>query len=356
MMMVVINENLNSRQRVVIVSFEKERLMEVPDSSSEGATEIVFFDLETTVPSRAGQRFWVLEFGAIVVCPKKLIEVESYCTLIRPGDLSAVAQKSGRCDGITRQTVATAPMFEEVAERIFSILNGRVWAGHNIRRFDCPRIKEAFSEVGRPAPVPVGMIDSLGVLTEKFGRRAGNMKESSLPDVLASRFQGSPTVITRSRSNGRLSGALASRLQDPQAITTRSRSNGRLSGVLASRFQGSNTLTTRSRSNGRLLCGEETSRKLHPTSIAHQRSVPYTRGRFRKIHLPLPSTARKTAAVEPQKERKMRITQLRGSLVSLGTNVHKWRMPDMIMQELFTICDVQDVPFNNRKEIRQTHA
>lgn len=145
----------------------------------EASTEIVFFDLETTVPRRAGQRFWVLEFGAIVVCPRKLVELESYSTLIRPKDLSAVGLKSSRSDGITRETVENAPEFEEVADKIFSILNSRVWAGHNIQRFDCARIKEAFADIGRPAPQPVGMIDSLGVLTEKFGRRAGNMKVCS---------------------------------------------------------------------------------------------------------------------------------------------------------------------------------
>lgn len=138
--------------------------------------ELVFFDMETTVPNKSGQRFWVLEFGAIVVCPRKLVELQSYCTLIKPGDLSAVSMKSGRCDGITRETVANAPSFGDVADRIFEILDGKIWAGHNIQRFDCVRIKEAFSEIGRPPPVPVGIIDSLGVLSEKFGKRAGNMK------------------------------------------------------------------------------------------------------------------------------------------------------------------------------------
>jgi DNA polymerase III epsilon subunit-like protein len=151
--------------------------MEASNSGKEStAAEIVFFDLETTVPNRGRKRFWVLEFGAIVVCPKKLVEMESYSTLIRPKDLSVVSLRSGRCDGITRAVVANAPAFEEVADKIFSILNGRVWAGHNIQRFDCIRIKEAFADIGRPAPLPVGMIDSLGVLTDKFGRRAGNMK------------------------------------------------------------------------------------------------------------------------------------------------------------------------------------
>lgn len=144
--------------------------------SNSGVTEIVFFDLETNVPKKIGDKFWVLEFGAIVVCPRKLVELDSYVTLIRPGDLSVVALRPGRCGAITRQAVSSAPSFEKVADKIFEILDGRVWAGHNIQRFDCVRIKEAFASIGRPAPVPVGMIDSLGVLTQKFGRRAGNMK------------------------------------------------------------------------------------------------------------------------------------------------------------------------------------
>lgn len=82
----------------------------------------MFFDVETTVPTATGQRFWVVEFGAIVVCPRKLVEIESYCTLIRPNDISAVGAK--RFSGITRDAVAEAPRFEEVADKIFGVLNG----------------------------------------------------------------------------------------------------------------------------------------------------------------------------------------------------------------------------------------
>ncbi|XP_042026799.1 protein NEN4-like [Salvia splendens] len=145
-------------------------------------TEIVFFDLETTVPQKSGQRFWVKEFGAIVVCPRKLVELESYCTLIRPGDLSGVGARPARPDGITRKEAAAAPPFAEVADEIFKILDGRIWAGHNIQRFDCVRIKEMFGDIDKPAPSPAGIIDSLGVLREKFGRRAGNMKMATLAD------------------------------------------------------------------------------------------------------------------------------------------------------------------------------
>ncbi|KAL0909155.1 hypothetical protein M5K25_019998 [Dendrobium thyrsiflorum] len=57
---------------------------------------------------------------------------------------------------------------------------GRVWAGHNILKFDCPRIREAFAEIGRPPPEPIGTIDTLPLLTQRFGRRAGDMKMATL--------------------------------------------------------------------------------------------------------------------------------------------------------------------------------
>ncbi|KAJ0230020.1 Protein NEN4 [Hirschfeldia incana] len=200
--------------------------------------EIVFFDLETNVPNKTGQHFHILEFGAIIVCPRKLEELESFTTLIQPKDLSVASLRSSRSDGITRAKVTDAPSFEDVAEKIYGLLNGRIWAGHNIRRFDCVRIKEAFAKVGKAAPEPSGIIDSLGLLSDKFGKRAGNMKmaslaayfglgvqkhrslddvrmnlevlkhcatvlflESTLPNQLEGKRQSSSKIMTRSRSH-----------------------------------------------------------------------------------------------------------------------------------------------------------
>ncbi|GAB2270016.1 hypothetical protein Dimus_004931 [Dionaea muscipula] len=61
--------------------------MELPENRSE----IAFFDLETTIPTRSGQGFAILEFGAILVCPRKLVELESYSPLVRPADLSLLS-------------------------------------------------------------------------------------------------------------------------------------------------------------------------------------------------------------------------------------------------------------------------
>ncbi|KAI7752537.1 hypothetical protein M8C21_015888 [Ambrosia artemisiifolia] len=275
----------------------------------EMSNEIVFFDLETNVPNKPGQKFWVLEFGAIVVCPRKLVELESYCTLIRPGDLSAVGLNPARCHGISRGTVLNAPSFEEVADKIFKILNGRIWAGHNIRR-----IKEAFKEIGRPAPEPVALIDSLGVLSEKFGRRAGNMKmaslaayfglgeqkhrslddvrmnlevlkhcatvlflESAVPGVLEDQWQHnlSPNITTRSRSNVVI--------KEPRAPNTMNKvwHQDQKSSILSPKKKRGHQdqatpmmITTRSRSK---LNGEETNRK-SPSVLNRRRVVPYPPG------------------------------------------------------------------------------
>lgn len=203
-------------------------------------SEIAFFDVETTVPTRVGQGHAILEFGSILVCPRKLIELESYSTLVKPKDLSQISSLSVRCNGITKDAVVLAPSFADIADKVYDVLHGRIWAGHNILRFDCARIREAYAEINRPPPEPKGTLDSLAILTQKFGRRAGNMKmatlatyfglgqqthrslddvrmnlevlkycatvlflESSLPEIFPENSWVSPNAITRSRSNWR---------------------------------------------------------------------------------------------------------------------------------------------------------
>ncbi|KAG7587014.1 Exonuclease RNase T/DNA polymerase III [Arabidopsis thaliana x Arabidopsis arenosa] len=148
--------------------------------SGDERSEIAFFDLETAVPTKSGQPFAILEFGAILVCPRKLVELYSYSTLVRPTDLSLISTLTKRRSGITRDGVLSAPTFSEIADEVYDILHGRIWAGHNIKRFDCVRIRDAFAEIGLSPPEPKATIDSLSLLSQKFGKRAGDMKMASL--------------------------------------------------------------------------------------------------------------------------------------------------------------------------------
>lgn len=86
--------------------------------------EVAFFDVETTVPTRPGQGFAILEFGAILVCPRKLVEQETYSTLVRPTDLSLIPTLSVRCNGINPEAITSAPTFAEIAEKVYEILHG----------------------------------------------------------------------------------------------------------------------------------------------------------------------------------------------------------------------------------------
>ncbi|KAK9048240.1 hypothetical protein SSX86_032797 [Deinandra increscens subsp. villosa] len=81
-------------------------------------SEIAFFDLETTFPTRPGQGSAILEFGSILVCPRKLVELESYETLVQPPDLSLISTLTDRGNCITANAILSAPTFSDIADKV----------------------------------------------------------------------------------------------------------------------------------------------------------------------------------------------------------------------------------------------
>ena len=134
--------------------------------------EIVFFDIETTIPATD-----IIEFGAIVLDKVGLYEIESYSTLLFS---DKITERSIDCNGITTAMVNDSPIFNDVAGNIYDILHDRKWAGHNIINFDIPRILENFNRIGRKPPENTGIIDTYPLLRKTFGKRAGNMKMATL--------------------------------------------------------------------------------------------------------------------------------------------------------------------------------
>ncbi|KAJ4713050.1 Protein NEN1-like isoform X2 [Melia azedarach] len=140
-------------------------------SPTQNRSEIAFFHLETTFPTRS-----IVDFGSILVCPETLVELGSYSTPVRPTDPSLISFPSGRSNVIAPDSVVYVPTFSDITDKVFDVLNGRIWAGHNILEFHREIIKKAFAEIDRPTPEPEGTIDSLALLTQKFGWRVDDME------------------------------------------------------------------------------------------------------------------------------------------------------------------------------------
>lgn len=87
-------------------------------SRSEERSEIAFFDVSTTVPTRVGQGRVILEFAAILVSPRTLVELNCYSTPVRPANLLLIESYNMRCK------VASAPTFGDIAHRVYDILQG----------------------------------------------------------------------------------------------------------------------------------------------------------------------------------------------------------------------------------------
>jgi len=154
-----------------------ERVKDFPAFDNNPAAEIVFYDVETTIPSGNGSSYEMIEFGAVVLDKRSFAVKVSYQTLIKSDKITT---RSREVNKITEEMVRDAPSFTDVADKIFSLLDGRIWAGHNIIAFDNQRIRQEFSRINKPCPKCAGIIDTLQLLRNTFGPRAGDLKMSSL--------------------------------------------------------------------------------------------------------------------------------------------------------------------------------
>ncbi|KAK6148572.1 hypothetical protein DH2020_019484 [Rehmannia glutinosa] len=149
-------------------------------------SEIAFFDVETTVPTRTGQGFAILEFEQFWFAPGSLWSSEVTPPWSDPPTFPILHLFQSAAMALLRTPLFRRPL----------LLILLIWFTTS---------SKAFAEINRPAPEPKGTIDSLALLTQKFGRRAGDMKESSLPDIFTENSWVSPNATTRSRSDGKIS-------------------------------------------------------------------------------------------------------------------------------------------------------
>eukprot|EP00250_Pteridium_aquilinum_P026361 c32896_g1_i1 orf=172-1089(-) len=163
-------------KRVVMGNEDDLRMSRQEEEGRRRSLQIVFFDLETTVASGEGDKPKLLEFGAVVLAAQGLREIQAYSTLVRQPGVFSMGPKFN----LARHRIVDLPSFNDIADHIFDMLHGRIWAGHNIIKFDMVCIRDAFASARRPSPEPAGVIDTLPLLRETFGPRAGDLKMASL--------------------------------------------------------------------------------------------------------------------------------------------------------------------------------
>ena len=135
-----------------------------------------FLDFETTGLSPwFGDR--ICEVGIVLTEGKRIRE--TYQTLVNPErELSPAAAST---NGLTDAELATAPVFEEVADKVFAHLRDAVVVCHNAR-FDLQFLDSEFQRIGREVEIS-NLIDTLLIARERF-----NLSSNSLRS-LAEAFQ-----------------------------------------------------------------------------------------------------------------------------------------------------------------------
>lgn len=109
--------------------------------------EFAILDIETSGGKPKESR--IIEIAIIVHDGEKVIE--TYETLINPEKkIDWFVQK---LTGIKDKDVVDSPIFSEVADKILSILNGRIFVAHNIS-FDYPIVRNEFNRLGIDIRLP----------------------------------------------------------------------------------------------------------------------------------------------------------------------------------------------------------
>ena len=121
-------------------------------------------DLETTGPEPTIDR--IISIGLIHVTPGGGDEPDlswRWSTLVCPE--MGITPGATEAHGLTDGDVVLAPTWDIVAGTVAEALDGAVWVGHGVRRFDADLLAREYARVGIPAPRPAAIIDTLGLIT-----------------------------------------------------------------------------------------------------------------------------------------------------------------------------------------------
>ena len=117
--------------------------------------KVLAFDLETTGVSTNNDR--IVQYALIgTLADGTAVNVEQ---LVKPG--VRIPFDASNIHGIYDEDVRDKPRFSEVADELADLIDGAVLVGHNVRSFDFAMLKTEFLRMGRLAPQPKAIMDTL---------------------------------------------------------------------------------------------------------------------------------------------------------------------------------------------------
>lgn len=117
--------------------------------------KVLAFDLETTGVSTNNDR--IVQYALIgTLADGTAVNVEQ---LVKPG--VRIPFDASNIHGIYDEDVRDKPRLSEVADELADLIDGAVLVGHNVRSFDFAMLKTEFLRMGRLAPQPKAIMDTL---------------------------------------------------------------------------------------------------------------------------------------------------------------------------------------------------
>ena len=117
--------------------------------------KVLAFDLETTGVSTNNDR--IVQLALIgTLADGTPVSVEH---LVKPSIL--IPLEASSIHGIYNEDVRNKPPFSQIADEIADLIEGAVLVGHNVREFDFAMLKNEYLRIGRLAPQPKAIMDTL---------------------------------------------------------------------------------------------------------------------------------------------------------------------------------------------------
>ena len=120
--------------------------------------KVLAFDLETTGVHTSKDRIVQL---ALIGTREDGAPVH-YERIIKPQIL--IPLDASRIHGIYNEDVRDKPTFAAIADEVAQLLEGAIVIGHNVRDFDFAMLRQEFLRIGRLAPQPKAIMDTLEVV------------------------------------------------------------------------------------------------------------------------------------------------------------------------------------------------